>query len=409
MTVCFSYSVPLVRARLSSSLNLYERDAIMDDAQNAYEYLDNLKRINTNAKPSFSSLRDYLDLKAKKAGVPLRGQFELSPLCNFDCKMCYTHLTREQMGRKQLLTTAQWKDLMREAWEAGMLCVNLTGGECLAYPGFEEIYLYLRALGCELTVLTNGALLDDKWIQFFRENRPYMIQITLYGSDDDHYEKVTGHRKFEVVANHIRRAREADLPVVLTVTPSSYQKDDLYDTLRAARSFDTPVSINSHLSDPKEETGRSGVEHDMAFEEYVRLYEFWNQLRGISIDPISPEKLPPPGGPHCECSGCGLTCKAGLSCFTVEWDGKMYACNSIRDIWAEPLKTGFAKAWEQIHQKALAWPIIPECIDCPYESVCSNCAVFKQRFAEPGKQPLALCQQTRSLVARGLRRIPACE
>ena len=158
-----------------------------DDIQNAHEYLENLRKQKTGVQLKFGSLLEYLDIKAKEMGVPMRGQFELSPLCNFDCKMCYTHLTREQMGERKLLSVEQWKGLMLEAWEAGMLCVNLTGGECLMYPGFEEIYLYLRDLGCELTVLTNGALLTDRWIEFLKANKPYMIQITLYGSNDDTY------------------------------------------------------------------------------------------------------------------------------------------------------------------------------------------------------------------------------
>ena len=380
-----------------------------DDARNAHEYLEKLKRQNPVLKPRFDTLLEYLDIRAKEMGVPMRGQFELTPLCNFDCRMCYTHLTGEQMGKRKPLSVEQWKGLMYEAWQAGMLCVNLTGGECLAYPGFEEIYLYLRGLGCQLTVLTNGALLDDRWVAFFKDNKPYMIQISLYGSNEDAYERVTGHRDFGRVTANIRRAMANDLPVVLSITPSVYQKDDLCGTLRTAKDLGAPFGVSAFLSDPKEETGRSGQAHDMDFEDYARMYAYLNELNGSGIEPIDPDKLPPAGGPHREADGCGLRCRAGQSCFTVEWDGKMYACNSIRNIRAEPLKTGFRAAWDHIHREALRWPRIPECVDCPYEEVCPNCAVFKQRFAGPGKQPLALCEQTRKLVQRGLKRIPECE
>ncbi len=382
---------------------------MINGAQDAYEYLENLKKQKTGFKPKFGSLLAYLDIKAKKMGIPMRGQFELSPLCNFDCKMCYTHLTKEQMRERKLLSVEQWKGLIYEAWEAGMLCVNLTGGECLMYPGFEEIYLYLRSLGCELTVLTNGALLNDRWIDFFKANKPYMIQITLYGSNEDAYERVTGHRDFGKVTANIRKAMENDLPIVLSLTPSRYQKDDMRETIRTANAIGAPFGMSPFLSDPKEETGRSGQEHDMSFEDYAQLYAFINELDGRSIEPIAPDKLPPAGGPYHEFNGCGLNCRAGQSCFTVEWDGKMYACNSIRNFWAEPLKTGFKAAWDYIHQEALRWPQIPECVECPYAAVCPNCAVFKQRFAKPGKQPLALCEQTRKLVQLGVKRIPDCE
>lgn len=30
--------------------------------------------------------------KAFEDGIPISGTFELTPRCNFDCKMCYVHL-----------------------------------------------------------------------------------------------------------------------------------------------------------------------------------------------------------------------------------------------------------------------------------------------------------------------------
>ena len=61
------------------------------------------------------------------------------------------------------------KDLMHQAWEAGMIYSTLTGGECLAYPGFNELYLYLRGLGCDPSILTNGYFLDERQIEFFQQ------------------------------------------------------------------------------------------------------------------------------------------------------------------------------------------------------------------------------------------------
>ena len=379
------------------------------EPKDGFAYLEQLKARSPEKKQTFSALMDFMEIKAKERGIPLSGQFELTPLCNFDCKMCYTHLTSAQLAGRKLLTAEQWKGLMRAAWEAGMIEVNLTGGECLAYPGFEEIYLYLRSLGCEITVLTNGALLDQKWVDFFSAHPPKFMQITLYGGDEDTYERVTGQRKFGVVYGNIRRALDAGLRVEVTITPNRYMGEGVFDTVRAAKSLDTYYMINGFLIDPKEETGRSGQEHDLSIEDYVRVYKLRDELEGYEDIEIPPEKLPPLGGPHHTCDVSGLTCKAGLTCFTIEWDGRMYACNSIRDIWASPLEEGFLPAWHSIRERVLKWPRIPECIECPYVTVCTNCAAEKARFAEPGKQPLALCERTRYLVQHGVKCIPACE
>ena len=381
----------------------------MPEPITGHEYLMMLKEQGKKGFDSFETLFHQIDLKARKNGVPVSGQFELTPLCNFDCRMCYTHLTKQQMGGRPLLTVDQWKELMHAAWEAGMVRVNLTGGECLSYPGFEELYLYLHSLGCEIRVLTNGALLDEKWIRFFLNHPPILIQISLYGGDEETYERVTGHRAFSVVSTNIRRAAEAGFPLAVAVTPSRYMEKGVLETVNAAFSFGVPVSIAPALFDPKEETGRSGQDHELSPDEYVEVFRLRNQLEGREIPPIDPAQLPEPGGPCHECSVFGLNCGGGMSCFDIDWDGTMRICNTCRDVVSYPLKEGFLPAWKKIHDVAASWPRVPECMDCPYETVCTNCEIRKSFFNGPGKQPLELCERTRYLVSHGVYTIPECE
>ncbi len=381
----------------------------MADPAKGHEFLVRLKEQGDKRHRSFDTLFDFLDRKAREKGIPLNGQFELTPLCNFDCRMCYTHLTKEQMKGIPLLTTDQWKQLMHDAWEAGMMRVNLTGGECLSYPGFRELYLYLHSLGCEIRVLTNGALLDEDWVSFFKAHPPIMIQISLYGGDEDTYERVTGHRQFAAVSENIRRVKEAELPLTLAITPSRYMGEGMEDTIRAAHAFGVPYYISPNLVDPKEETGRSGEDHELDLDGYVRLYRLRNELRGTENLSAEEDRLPPPGGPHHECDVFGLNCGGGMSCFDIDWNGGMYLCNSYRDVVCQPLTEGFLPSWEKLHRIAAEWPRVPECIECPYESVCTNCEVRKAEFGAPGKQPLELCRRTRYLVSHGVFSINECK
>ena len=374
-----------------------------------HEFLVRLQEQGAKRHQSFDRFYDeYLDRKARQQGIPIFGQLELTPLCNFDCRMCYAHLTKEQMGGRAGLTTEQWKRLIRDAWEAGMIRMNLSGGECLSYPGFRELYLYLHSLGCEIRVLTNGALLNEEWVRFFTEHPPISIQISLYGGDEDTYERVTGHRMFATVSANIRRVAEAGLPLLTAVTPSKYMREGIRDTIRAAKAFNVPYYISPNLINPREETGRAGQDHDLTIDEYVEIFRFRNELEGEESIPVDPDSLPLPGGPYHECSACGLTCTAGMSSFDIGWDGAMYPCNTYRTIVGYPLKDGFLPCWEKLHRMAAGWPRVPECIDCPYEAVCTNCLVRKAEFAEPGKQPAALCEQTRYMVRHGVYRIPEC-
>ena len=74
-------------------------------------------------------------------GIPISGTFELTPRCNFNCKMCYVHLQPEEIPQNGVeLTAKEWLRIAEEAKEAGTTWVCVTGGEPLLHPEFPEIW-----------------------------------------------------------------------------------------------------------------------------------------------------------------------------------------------------------------------------------------------------------------------------
>lgn len=381
----------------------------MEKPGSGFELLEMLREKNGLTVQNYKDFTRYLDFKAREKGVPVHGQFELTPLCNFDCKMCYVHLDQKQLLGRAPLSADIWKDLIHQAFEEGLVSATLTGGECLTYPEFDEVFLYLHSLGCEVSVFTNGFLLNEKRIRFFKQHMPDRIQVTLYGWNDEVYERVTGRQAFTTVAENIRRAIEAELPVSLCVTPSSFLGEDVLKTIRFGKGMCKSFSVNSALFPPREETGRSGQRDDLEPELYLRIYRLIDELDGRETKEIEESKLPPVGGPSHECSECGLLCGGGRSSFVIDWKGIMMPCNRMHMIHADPLKEGFAAAWKQINREANSWPRVPECEGCAYRSVCNSCAAYKLQFTEPGKQPIALCERMKYFVRHGVRHIPECE
>ena len=380
----------------------------MDLPVNGFELLEQLKEKETNPKHQFRRLKNYLELKAREKGIPVFGDFELTPLCNLNCKMCYVHLDADQLKGRSILSVNKWKDLMYQAWKAGMMFANLTGGECLTYPGFEELFLYLHSLGCEVGVLTNGVLLDEKRIQFFKKHAPSVIQVTLYGWNEDVYERVTGKRAFSIVAKNIQHAVDVNLPVCISITPNCYLGEDIFDTIRVAKDLCKSVMINSLYTTPRIETGRADQQGDADISLYVRTYKYLNQLEGRETIEMHSESLPPCGSSCHEVSDCGLLCGGGRSGFSIDWKGTLKPCIDLEAIHAYPLTEGFSAAWTKINREANLWPRVPECTECAYNGVCNNCAAGMLRYASPGKQPCGLCEQTMELVRNGVFHLPEC-
>ena len=84
----------------------------MEEYANGFEFLESLKRQSGKQAPDYTLLSKYIAFKARKRGVPICGQFELTPLCNFNCGMCYVHLTPEQLHERDVLSVNEWKKLL---------------------------------------------------------------------------------------------------------------------------------------------------------------------------------------------------------------------------------------------------------------------------------------------------------
>lgn len=140
---------------------------------------------------SNTTFERFLFQRASENRSPLYGVLELLPLCTLDCDMCYVRLSRAEMeSHGALRTTDEWLALAEEMKDSGTLFLLLTGGEPLLFPDFKKLYLGLQEMGMILTINTNGTLIDEEWAKFFHEHKPRRINITLYGSNNDTYDRL---------------------------------------------------------------------------------------------------------------------------------------------------------------------------------------------------------------------------
>jgi len=372
------------------------------EPQTLRELLNMLNEQGITDYRRYERVRTFLNFKARKKGIPISGSFELTPLCNLDCKMCYVHLNKEQLRGAQLLTTDQWKEIMQQAIDAGMMYARLTGGECLTYPGFKELYLFLRERGVEVSILTNGLLMDEDMVRFLVEHPPAAIQITLYGASEEGYERVTGRRAFETVTGNMRRLMDAQMPLSIAVTPNAFMTDGK-ETLAYLHENGYTYQLNSGLMAPREETGRTKL--DAALDTYVELLKVQLAQKGQTPAEPDPESLIEPGGRNGE-ERFGVGCGAGRSNFSVDWRGEMRPCNTF-PCDAVSIKTlGFMEAWKRVNHIANHFPLPVECAGCAYRDSCKHCVAEHASGAAIGHASPAICAWRTRMHIEGLLRQP---
>lgn len=329
-----------------------------------------------------------------KNNIPGTGFFELTPLCNLDCKMCYVHL-QDPSVKGRMLTGGQWIDLMEDAIQHGMIRACLSGGEAMTHPDFWDIYMYLINQGIPVHLKTNGILLNEQTIGKLKKYPPEWIDVSLYGCNPESYIEVTGVNAFEQVVININNTLEARLPLQIAITPSKYMEPWIEDVMKLADSFDVSVVISNFLIDPNENTDRQKNSFALSADEYKAIDKLKDAIfpaENIKKDEYEPDDENPYSmSPD---SRKGLRCLAGRGMFCMNWDGTMSPCVSFPRsiIVAEPMKTGFEKAWEIINDGVKNYEIPEQCIDCEICARCVFCPVKHSKVAYLHQCDRDVCQ-----------------
>lgn len=340
----------------------------------------------------------------RRLHVPVSALFELTPRCNLDCKMCYVHLTPEQMGDRRELSTEQWLRLTDEAVKAGLLFVTLTGGECMLHPGFWEIYEHLLARGVAVSINTNAWALTDEDLERFRQNCPSDFRVSLYGASEEGYERCTGRRAFGRVKGNVKKLRDAGFRVKLAIMLNRFTAEEISGMIRTAGALRVPFQYVSDLNEPNPDTGRHLEDFDLSNERLVELYQEIRRLEGGRLFQNEPIRETPgmlPDDPACK----GMRCGAGVCSYVLHWDGRMSPCfRFCHDV--PVLELGFQAAWEAVMQASAELQQPVECERCSLRPACSVC-VFKRRDPNnPGHCSRRMCEMTILRCNSGVIRFP---
>ncbi len=315
--------------------------------------------------------------KAAKAHIPLSGGLELLPLCNMNCKMCYVRLSKKEMDEQgKLLNYSEWLKIVDEAIKQGLLFLLLTGGEPLLYPEFKELYQELSRRGLVLTVNTNGTLIDETWAEFFRKYGCRRINITLYGKDDETYEKLCNNPKgFSQVMNAARYLKEKKVPFRFTCSVTPDNVEQLPDLQKIADEMGVPLAVASYMF--------PGVRKNITASEQVRLspqeaalvtlkaYQYQypqNKMEDAArVSIFRLYKKPKFSAKK------GFVCKGGKSSFWLNWKGELLPCGMFTEHKVDLKVTKFKDAWEDIVCWTDAIKPASKCMDCSLQNICMVC------------------------------------
>lgn len=315
---------------------------------------------------------------AGMARAPISGTFELSPMCNFSCRICYVRRTASEVAALGGLQPAsRWLSWAREAREAGMLWLLLTGGEPFLYPDFLSLYEELASMGFLISINSNGALIDERAVRVLKRAVPKRINITLYGASEESYARLCGDPSgFQRVMENICRLRENGIPYKFNCSLGRENCHELPQMIAIAQEHHVPIDVASYMfppsrrgvKSPTEDFRLSAEQAGFYAAEAMRLQLPKDELRIYAERMQNVETPPETMGETRE-----MACRAGRCSFWVNWQGELSACGMLDQPTVSLLQTPFSEAWAQIVAETNQTRCLAGCGGCPNYELCHPC------------------------------------
>ncbi|MFJ9729456.1 radical SAM protein [Streptomyces sp. NPDC101209] len=285
-----------------------------------------------------------------------RATWELNLGCDYDCVMCYLGEKRfgglDREGKHRLLA------VMRDA---GVIWLQMTGGEPLTDPDFPAAYLLAYELGMQVEILSNGSRLHkDHILNLLRAYPPTKLTLSLYGATAETYDAVTRNRgAFHRFSRGLRLAIDAGLNIELSLIVVRANEHEIGDMRGWARSL------------------------GLKFRQYANISP---TIHGTA------EPLPSQSPQHLTHRQSFTGCPAGVTFFHADPFGRASICKVGRDPNVDLIAEG-VDGLTRLGSIAESLMLRPGgCSGCTLSGTCRVCRPMAKIFQE-AKAPLAhYCQ-----------------
>lgn len=175
---------------------------------------------------------DYPALSEK----PFKLVSELTYKCNLKCIYCHNPVNKYHFNNE--LTTKQWKTIISEAADLGVVINELTGGEPTLRKDLIELINHSKELGLYTKINTNGSTITDVQASKLHESGLDAAQVGFPSLDKVTHKKITNAD--ELLDKRIRgviNLRKYDIPVYLNVVLTKFNYLEIEAIIKFAEEY----------------------------------------------------------------------------------------------------------------------------------------------------------------------------
>ena len=318
---------------------------------------------------------------------PMQMNLELTTKCPLHCPQCYVSLNN---GREMPLETALY--WIRDAAEAGVSEVNLSGGETMCYPHLTELISECHGLGLRSNIALSGAYVTEAKLQEFIDAGVSRIFVSLNGSTKEVNEKTRDG--YELAIHTLEMLRDMGWErTVINWVMHEYNADDFPNMISLAEEYKVAaIAVMAFKPDSSHQLS--------SYPTREQMYRVADQIRAYKGDVlIAPES--------CYSQLATITrrtffgsmnfgvlrgCGAGRHDFSVTVDGTLTPCRHIEveekfdhimDYWTQSECLARLRAVEDSRKEP--------CKGCKWEKNCLPCQAVGLKLHDELNYGMAEC------------------
>lgn len=166
------------------------------------------------------------DINSKNSSFPVRVLWKITGVCNCSCNHCWASLGKP-------IETSKLLKVASELSENHVAMVSLSGGEPLLCPDLFSIYNILKRRNAIVEILTNGSLINEKWVDRYLECANIdtdVIQISVDGSTSLIHDHQRNRQIFDNVIEAIKLLKRKNIKVRASFTATRNNQSDMLNT-----------------------------------------------------------------------------------------------------------------------------------------------------------------------------------
>jgi MoaA/NifB/PqqE/SkfB family radical SAM enzyme len=148
-----------------------------------FAYNNKNKKLLANKHPYPIEDNDDMTSRSYLAEAPQKVYFDMTYLCNLNCRHCSTSSAPWRDTRKEM-TASRIIEIIEELAANDVKEIEVGGGEPFMHPYWFFIFKHITDLGIRLIINSNGHMMNERNLQYLRTVKPSNVEISFEGAKE---------------------------------------------------------------------------------------------------------------------------------------------------------------------------------------------------------------------------------